>query len=451
MPSTVTDTLPAGVSFASASPPCAYAAGAVTCPEPSLTAGINLTFTDRGHRAIQHCPKGHCSPTTVVAAAAEDGRRSLNNSSTVTTSVLARADLTLAKWAPGATVFAGDQLTYTLAITNAGPSDAASVNITDVLPAGVALVSAPSGWSSTGVTLTGSLGAMTALASQQFTVVVDLPSSTPAGVILTNTAERNTGTTDPDGGNNLASTHTTVQTQADLAIAKVRSARSGLPGQPAHLHRDRDQPGPVGRSLDGHHGRSAGRRHVPVAGCQRRHLRVRWAASVTCTLASPASPGVYTVTLHTTVSALNAGYLTNTAGVTSATADPDPANSVVQLTTLAQTQADLSIAKAASASTVFAGESLTYTLTVTNASAHAVNSVVVTDALPAGVSAVNAARRLARPLAADVSCDAGRCWPPAPAKYVVLPVRVDPSAAAGQITNTAGITSTTNSDPTPGQ
>jgi uncharacterized repeat protein (TIGR01451 family) len=440
----VTDNLPASVAFASASPPCAHASGVVTCPVASLSAGANMVFSV-AVTVESSTPEGTLLANASVAGAAEADANAANNSSTITSSVLARADLAVTKWAP-ATVFAGNQLTYTLAITNNGPSDATAVSITDVLPAGVSLVSMPSGWASSGVTLTGSLGTMVAGASHQFTVTVDVPSSMPAGQTLTNTAVASTATTDPEGTNNSASTATTVQTQADLVIAKHASPDPVFLGNPLTYTVVITNRGPSDAALmvitdvlpggvtllstDASAGTCA-----PVGG------------TVTCTLAAPAVPGLYTVTLHTSVTAISAGYLTNTAGVSSTTFDPDPANSVVLVTTLAQTQADLSIAKAASTGTVSAGEYLTYTLTITNANAHSVNGVVVTDELPISVTAASLPAACTTAGSA-IRCDVGTLDATS-SQVIVLPVRVDPAALAGQVTNTASITSTTNRDPLP--
>ncbi len=55
--------------------------------------------------------------------------------------------------------------------------------------------------------------------------------------------------------------------------------------------------------------------------------------------------------------------------------------------------ADLSIAKADSADPVLPGNSLTYTVTVSNAGPSAANDVAVTDTLPAGASSPAAAAR----------------------------------------------------------
>jgi uncharacterized repeat protein (TIGR01451 family) len=58
-----------------------------------------------------------------------------NNSDTELTGVIARANLSITKTGP-ATVIAGQSITWLLTITNAGPSDAQTVSVSDGLPAG---------------------------------------------------------------------------------------------------------------------------------------------------------------------------------------------------------------------------------------------------------------------------------------------------------------------------
>ena len=51
-------------------------------------------------------------------------------------------DLSMAKDDGGASVTPGGNVSYTLAVANAGPSDAAAVSVTDTVPAGLVFVSA---------------------------------------------------------------------------------------------------------------------------------------------------------------------------------------------------------------------------------------------------------------------------------------------------------------------
>ena len=57
------------------------------------------------------------------------------------------ADLSLLKDDAGASVTPGNNLSYTLAVANAGPSDAAGLSVTDPIPAGLGFVGPTgSGW-----------------------------------------------------------------------------------------------------------------------------------------------------------------------------------------------------------------------------------------------------------------------------------------------------------------
>ena len=58
----------------------------------------------------------------------------------VETSIIGRSDLGVRKVASPSTVFAGNELTYTIVLTNGGPSDATSVRLVDILPAQVRLL-----------------------------------------------------------------------------------------------------------------------------------------------------------------------------------------------------------------------------------------------------------------------------------------------------------------------
>ena len=60
-----------------------------------------------------------------------------NNSDNADTSVIANADLDVSKTATPTTVIAGELVTYTIVVTNLGPSFASFVDLKDTLPAGV--------------------------------------------------------------------------------------------------------------------------------------------------------------------------------------------------------------------------------------------------------------------------------------------------------------------------
>ena len=68
-----------------------------------------------------------------------------NDDATEATAVDEQADLSITKTDDADPVVAGTDLTYTLVVTNDGPSDATNVVVTDPLPAGTSFVSADNG------------------------------------------------------------------------------------------------------------------------------------------------------------------------------------------------------------------------------------------------------------------------------------------------------------------
>ena len=130
---TVTDTLPAGVTFLSATPTqgsCSEAGGNITCDvgnlAHALTATVSIEVTPTTHGPITN--------TARVRAAEADGDPA-NNGVTVTTTVLPTADLTITKDDGQVTAVAGASVTYTIVARNAGPSHVAGASVSDVFPA----------------------------------------------------------------------------------------------------------------------------------------------------------------------------------------------------------------------------------------------------------------------------------------------------------------------------
>src|SRR5262249_9019133 len=92
------------------------------------------------------------SDTASVTSADQQIVNTGDDMASASTSVITKTDLQLMKSGSPMQVLRGKNITYTIDLTNAGPSDAQTVTITDVLPAQTTFVSAvgPAGW--TGVT-----------------------------------------------------------------------------------------------------------------------------------------------------------------------------------------------------------------------------------------------------------------------------------------------------------
>jgi len=123
------------------------------------------------------------------------------------------ADLSITQNDSPDLVHTGDNLTYTLTITNHGPSEATGVTITDTLPPGVTVVSVtPSQGTCTGQsTIMCELEAVASGATATVTLVVQvLPSAGTGG--MSNTVSVGNIEPDPDPANNTATVVTTVVT-----------------------------------------------------------------------------------------------------------------------------------------------------------------------------------------------------------------------------------------------
>ncbi|MDX1993211.1 MAG: PKD domain-containing protein [bacterium] len=133
------------------------------------------------------------------------------------------SDVSLSKTASAASVVVGQNFTYTLTASNAGTANLAGVQITDTLPTGLTLVSAP-GCTSAGNTVTCATASLAVGASAQHILTVQ---ATTAGNI-TNTASVTFIGTDSNPADNTASAAITVQTPTvDLAVSQRALDRTG--------------------------------------------------------------------------------------------------------------------------------------------------------------------------------------------------------------------------------
>lgn len=117
-------------------------------------------------------------------------------------------------------VTAGAALTYTVVVTNEGPSPARNVLLEDHLPGGLAVVrfSATQGSCSAGPTLICGLGTLGAGKTATVTVIAQSASSLTAGTVLSNGAIISSDVLDTDNSNNMDTVWVTVTTSSDLSI-----------------------------------------------------------------------------------------------------------------------------------------------------------------------------------------------------------------------------------------
>ncbi len=122
----VTDTLPPGVSFGSASgATCAATGGVVTCSLPTLAANTTATIIFNVTSDVAFCFEGKVNNYVKVSAATADPDLA-NNDDDWGTIIFNQADLSITKTA-SSPVIAGETATFTLTVNNAGPGCATNV------------------------------------------------------------------------------------------------------------------------------------------------------------------------------------------------------------------------------------------------------------------------------------------------------------------------------------
>ena len=445
----VTDTLPAGVTFVSAGGTgwsCVNAGDvSVTCTRPtiaSLSTAPTITL-------VVDAPDQASSLTNTATVTATTPDPDLgNNTSSVSTGVTASADVSLTKTGPASAV-AGSDVTYTLAVANDGPSDAAGITVTDQLPAGSTFVAASgAGWSCSNagdvsVTCTrASIGTRTS--APAISVTVTAPAQ--AGTLL-NTASVASTTADPDTSNNADSASTTVTASADLSLTKTGPLTVDSGASVTYLLTATNNGPSDAVDVAVTDTLPAGVTFVSADG-------TGWTciasgnASVSCVRPALAAGDVAPTITVVVTAPTGSTTLVNSASVSSATPDPEPANDDASVSTQVAGSADLSIVKSGP-SNVIARDSLTYTLVVSNAGPDAAVAVEVEDTLPAGVAFVSAAGDgWACTAQGDVSVSCTRPTLASGSTAPTITVVVRAPAVAGPIVNTASVASAT-ADPTP--
>jgi uncharacterized repeat protein (TIGR01451 family) len=270
---------------------------------------------------------------TASVSATTNDPATANNTDDETTDVTAQADLSIVKTDSVDPVNAGTDFSYTLAVSNAGPSTAQSLTVTDTLPAGLTFVSAAgTSWTcgETGGTVTCTRASLAVGPAEIITITVTAPAQ---GGTVTNTASVSATTVDPATANNSDSETTDVAVVADLSVAKTDGQTVVAPGQSITYTITVANAGPSAVT-------GATVTDTVPAGLQDATWTCSASSGSSCTPSGTGSigdavdllaGGTATYSLTATVSA-TAGTLVNTASVAApATAtDPDPSNDSAQ-------------------------------------------------------------------------------------------------------------------------
>ena len=374
----VTDTLPASVTFVSASGGGVNAGGVVNWSLGALANGAvsNLTLT------VKAPASGSITNTAKVSSGTLDTNLVNNTSSPVislVTTLALSADVGVIKVGP-ANVLAGTNFSYTISVTNSGPSTASNVVASDVLPTNIVFVSASGGGTTNAGVASWALGTLVSGGTTNVTITVKSPTS---GAV-TNSATVTSTTADPNLSNNTSSpVGTTVTPVADVGIGKSGPAFVSATSNLTYTISVTNFGPSSASSMVVTDALPASVTFVSATGGGANN-----SGTVTWNLGSLINGQISNVTVS--VKSPASGVVTNSATVTSTTADPNLTNNVTPpVITTVTPLADVGIGKAGPAS-VLATSNLVYTISVTNFGPSSASGVVVTDALPVNVTFVSA-------------------------------------------------------------
>jgi uncharacterized repeat protein (TIGR01451 family) len=216
---TVTDTIPAGLTYVSATPDqgtCQYSPVTLDCELGELANGDQVEI-----ELVTEVDPSFAGQTitneATVSDPAGDDTDPTNDTDEDSIVPAASADVGITKRLEGE-LLVGRTATYVLDVTNHGASDAAAVTVTDELPASLAVESVDGpNCSVSGQRVDCALGTLKPGESRTIRIIARVNAVDAAGVV--NTATVDTTTPDPKPENNTAST-TNTPGNADLAIAK---------------------------------------------------------------------------------------------------------------------------------------------------------------------------------------------------------------------------------------
>ena len=482
----VSDEIPANTTFVSltqtsgptfsCSTPAVGDAGTVGCSIGTFPVYATATFT-LVVRVNASTPDGTFICNTVSVESATSDPNKDNNSDHAKTEVKNSADLSVTKAADVDTVTAGNDLTYTLIVNNAGPSDAQNVAVSDAIPANTTFVSLaqnsgpPFTCGAPPVGGTGSISCsiptLAAWVTASFTLVVNVNANTPDGSVITNAVTVTSDTNDPCPGNNSDTVTTKVSNpSADLSVTKTDDPDPVIAGANLTYTLTVANAGPIDAQtvslVDAVPANttfvSLAQTSGPTFTCS--SPSVGGTGTISCSTATLASGATATFKLVVKVNANTASGTTikNTVTVASSTKDPSPGNNSATAKTEVKTAADLSATKADDVDPVTAGNNLTYTLIVNNPGPSDAQTVSVSDPIPANTTFVSLAQNggpaftCSTPAVGgtgSVTCNIATLAAGATASFALV-VNVSANTPDGTvISNTVTVTSTTT-DPVPG-
>lgn len=426
---TLTDVIPTNTTFQSIVSPGGWTVmtppvngtGTITATRP--TVGFKtfhqFTITVRVNNGVSG---GVTITNTATVSSSTPDPDNTDNSASVDVTVdapPAQADLSVTRVASPDPAIRGQNLTYTVTVSNNGPDTSSILALTETLPAEVTLVSfnVPAGWtvqgqggggkkaeSPRGSPLVATANSMAPNTAAIFTVVVSVSLLTPDGTFLEGQSQISSeGTPDPNQGNNLASTSTVVgpPPQTDLALDKTANVNTVAPGSSITYNLVTTNIGtgsatdltitdatPAGTTFVSASPSSGGILTVPSA---------NGTGSIACVWPGVTAPGesrTLTVILNVSAAAENGSTIVNTASTASLAFESDFSNNSDSVSVAVSTDenlpmADVEISTSSIPEMIDTGEQLVYTILVTNNGPDTAENVLLRTSSPLGTRFVS--------------------------------------------------------------
>jgi uncharacterized repeat protein (TIGR01451 family) len=353
---TVSDTLPTGLTFnqSQSSADCTLNGSTVHC-------GVNLSLSSGGSKPFtialnvndaNSCGK-NVSNTASVSTQTTDPNPANNQSTTVTTAVQCPVPtFTISKTDNRTTAAPDDMLNYVITIQNSSPTPANNITVVDQLPTSLLFLSASDNGQHNNSTVTWSNLNIPANGSKTLTLNAKVLPSTPNQTVITNTAAI-------AGGPNASDSTTVLVSQQPgcIDIVKETFDTNGLPLTPVAQFTFKLNTNVQATTNDSNgHAKFS---NIP-------------AGQHTVTEVLPTNWELLSVTPAN-------GIITVQAGTTCSTVVFKNKQKISQ-------QPTFSIVKTDGKTSASPGETLSYTITVTNTSAINANGIAVTDTLPSSVT-----------------------------------------------------------------
>lgn len=433
----VTDTLPAGTYLVTADPPAVEHGGVVTWHKPVL-----LSNHDWDIELVVRVGSDVTTTlvnTAIVASSTPDNNPADNRVQDQTVAY-AMADLCIGKIGVPKPVDPGRTLTYTLVVTNRGPSDARDVTVIDLLPLELVSITTTIPVTTDSNRLEWHLGYLTATHHRTIQVMA-MVRLTSTGTIHNVALVSNE--IDPDPSDNIAEDRTAVGNLADLHIAKIAYPYLVIPGEMLTYtlvvtnDGPSDATGVVVTDV------------LPPEVCRLDCLSPNCCGdpsvcnsdTVVCDLGTVSAGESEKAQIRTTVCPTSAGAIVNTATVTSTVPDITSADDTTTTRTYVH-ETELGIRMNGESGPVTGGDVITYTLEITNSGPFYGRDVRVEDVLPRYTSYVASSAEPEMKKGNVVTwytptLQVGAKW------TIVVTVRIS-SQASGLLSNVANVTSSSS-------